>query len=72
MFRITKASAGLQNSFFVNGSTGVVTLIKKIDYESLPVSLGGKVLLEVEAYDLGSPSLSTAINVTVEIEVRFM
>ncbi|XP_053392678.1 cadherin-23-like isoform X2 [Mercenaria mercenaria] len=68
MYRITKASAGLKNKFFVNQTSGLITMVEKIDYEALPASLNGRVLLEVEAYDLGIPSLSTTVNVTVEIE----
>ncbi|XP_060559817.1 cadherin-23-like isoform X2 [Ruditapes philippinarum] len=67
MFRITKASAGLENKFAVNSTSGLITMVEKIDYEALPADLKGRVLLEVEAYDLGVPSLSTYINVTVEV-----
>ena len=69
MFRITKASAGLENKFSVNDTSGLITMVEMIDYEALPADLNGRVLLEVEAYDLGVPSLSTSINITVEIEV---
>ena len=49
--------------------SGVITLSDKIDYEALDPALTGKVLLEIEAYDLGTPTLRSKINVTVEVEV---
>ena len=70
MYRITKASAGLATKFSVNQTTGEVTMVDMIDYETLPMSLGGRVLLEVEAYDQGTPELANRINITVEIEVN--
>lgn len=68
-FRIIKASAGLRSKFSVNETSGEVMLKDVIDFEKLPSSLGGKILLEVEAYDHGEPSLSSSMNITVEIEV---
>lgn len=70
-FRIVKASADLEAKFSVNRTSGVITMVDTIDYELLPASLGGRVLLEIEAYDLGSPSLTNRINITVEIEVSY-
>lgn len=49
--------------------SGEITLSDKIDYEALDPALAGKVLLEIEAYDLGTPTLRSKINVTVEVEV---
>lgn len=68
-YRILQASDGLQNKFQVDPDSGVITLSDKIDYEALDPALTGKVLLEIEAYDLGTPTLRSKINVTVEVEV---
>jgi len=68
-YRIKSASAGLASSFSVNATTGQVTMVKMVDYESLLPELGGRVNLQVEAYDLGTPSLASTINITVEVEV---
>ena len=70
MYRIVKASAGLTSKFAVNETTGLVTLLDTIDFESLPPFLNGRIILEVEAYDLGDPVQRSSVNVTVEIEVR--
>ncbi|WAQ95751.1 CAD23-like protein [Mya arenaria] len=67
-YQIIHASAGLQNKFSVNETSGEVTLVAKIDYEALPTELSGRVQLEIEAYDMGTPRLASSINVTVEIE----
>ncbi|XP_052266459.1 cadherin-23-like isoform X2 [Dreissena polymorpha] len=70
-YRIKSASAGLAGKFAVDNTSGLVTMVARIDYESLPVSVAGRagpVLVEIEAYDLGVPSLATSINITVEVE----
>ena len=60
---------GLQNNFTINAVTGEISLTQELDYEKLDRSLNGKVVLEIAAYDLGSPVQSSTINVTIEVEV---
>ena len=68
-FRISQASNGLDNKFQIDPESGVITLRQKIDYESLPPSLNGRVIVTVVAYDLGVPSKSASVDVQVEVEV---
>ncbi|KAL4239415.1 hypothetical protein ACF0H5_000230 [Mactra antiquata] len=68
MYQISTASYGLKDKFFVNESSGIVQMVEKIDFESLPAELDGRVTLVIEAYDLGDPRLSNTIDVIVEIE----
>ena len=68
-YRIVQASNGLQNKFNINPDSGVISLRNKIDFESLDSALDGRVLVKIEAFDLGTPSLSTSVNVIVQVEV---
>ena len=70
-FRITNTPPGLESNFTVNENTGEISLTDMLDYENIDRSLHGSVTLEIEAYDLGSPSKSTRINVTLEVEVSY-
>ena len=68
-YRITQASSGLLSKFEIEPVTGMITLRDKIDYEGLDPALNGRVLIGIEAYDLGSPSRSSSVSVTIQVEV---
>ena len=50
----------------------MITLKDKIDYEGLDPALNGRVLIGIEAYDLGSPSRSSSVSVTIQVEVSLI
>ncbi|XP_041079773.1 cadherin-related family member 2 [Polyodon spathula] len=56
------------NNFTINEETGVVTINGALDREAMEPSLNGKIHLTVTAYDWGHPSLSSSVNVTINIE----
>lgn len=70
MYRIGQASSGLENKFQIDPDSGEITLKSEIDYESLPSSLDGRVIVTIVAYDLGDPSKSASVDVTVQVEVN--
>lgn len=58
-----KIVKGNENSHYkIDASTGIITLALPLDYESQRTEL-----LQVEAFDLGSPRLSNVCTVTVQI-----
>ncbi|XP_051869546.1 cadherin-related family member 2 [Pristis pectinata] len=57
-----------QQNFTIDPVTGVLHSLGAIDREGINPSLNGKITLIVEAYDLGVPSLSTNVNVVINIE----
>lgn len=58
-----KIVKGNENSHYnIDANTGVITLTSPLDYESQRTEL-----LLVEAFDLGSPSLSSVCTVTIQI-----
>ena len=69
-YRIERVTAGLESNFSINELTGHITLTEPLDYEKLDTSIGGKVTLEVKAFDMGEPSLSTSVFVSITVEVR--
>ncbi|PVD37771.1 hypothetical protein C0Q70_00372 [Pomacea canaliculata] len=58
----------LHQNFTVDKSTGQLSLVSPLDYESLPDKTTGRVTLLVGARDLGSPSLSTNVSVVVTVK----
>ena len=59
-----------KDNFAIDSTTGVLTVTSEIDYESIHHSHAGLLNLVVEAHDLGSPSLSANVSVTVRVLVR--
>ncbi|CAG2214164.1 unnamed protein product [Mytilus edulis] len=57
----------LENNFTINNITGNITLSAEIDFEGLDRN-DGKVTLTVEAYDLGSPSMSTNESIDINFQ----
>lgn len=58
-----KIVKGNENTHYkIDASTGIITLVLPLDYESQRTEL-----LQVEAFDLGSPRLSNVCTVTVQI-----
>ncbi|VDH91736.1 Hypothetical predicted protein, partial [Mytilus galloprovincialis] len=57
----------LENNFTINNITGNITLSAEIDFEGLD-RIDGKVTLTVEAYDLGSPSMSTNESIDINFQ----
>ncbi|XP_060077744.1 cadherin-23-like [Ylistrum balloti] len=67
-YRIVDIPSGLNNNFTINSTSGEVAVTSPLDYEKLDPDLKGKVLLKIEAYDLGVPQKQRAIPVTIEVE----
>ncbi|XP_076454243.1 cadherin-23-like isoform X3 [Babylonia areolata] len=67
-YRIDSTPTSLETNFFIDPSTGEISLTRPLDYESLNPALGGKVVLKVSALDMGQPQKSSAtfVNITVE------
>ncbi|XP_067852463.1 cadherin-related family member 2 [Heptranchias perlo] len=57
-----------QQNFTIDPITGVLRSVGPIDREDMNPSLDGKVILIVTASDLGVPTLSTSVNVTIIVE----
>lgn len=58
----SRVSRALRDTFSIGKTTGAISVLKEINYE-----LGNQIVLVVEAYDQGSPSLSTQSRVLVTI-----
>ncbi|XP_053575237.1 cadherin-related family member 2 [Bombina bombina] len=58
----------LSSNFTVNESTGVITNIAPLDREAINEHSRGRIILTVELYDLGNPSLSSEVNITINVE----
>ncbi|OWF48736.1 cadherin-23-like [Mizuhopecten yessoensis] len=67
-YRIVDIPAGLDHNFTINSTSGEVAVTSPLDYEKLDPTLKGKVLLQIEAYDLGIPQKRRSIPVTIEVE----
>lgn len=59
----------LSGNFTINSTTGVLTSLAPLDREEIDTTLNGRIVLTVELYDLGDPSLSSTVNVTINVEV---
>uniref|UniRef100_UPI00398E5349 cadherin-related family member 2 n=1 Tax=Pristiophorus japonicus TaxID=55135 RepID=UPI00398E5349 len=57
-----------QQNFTIDPISGVLRSVGPIDREDMNSSLDGKIILVVEACDLGVPQLSTTVNVTINVE----
>ncbi|XP_072368292.1 cadherin-related family member 2 isoform X2 [Scyliorhinus torazame] len=66
--RYTIAAGDYRQNFTIDPITGVLRSVGPIDREDMKSSLNGKIILIVEAYDLGIPKLSTTVNVTINVE----
>ncbi|XP_067899584.1 cadherin-related family member 2 isoform X2 [Heterodontus francisci] len=66
--RYAIAAGDYQQNVTIDPITGVLRSVGPIDREDMKPSLNGKIVLIVEAYDLGVPSLSTTVNVTIIVE----
>ncbi|XP_078405870.1 cadherin-related family member 2-like [Cetorhinus maximus] len=66
--RYTIAGGDYQQNFTIDSITGVLQSVGPIDREDMEPSLDGQIILIVKAYDLGVPSLSTTVNVTINVE----
>ncbi|KAM5171977.1 cadherin-related family member 2 [Mantella aurantiaca] len=58
----------LSENFTINSITGVITTLTPLDREEIDITLNGRIVLTVELYDLGVPSLSSEVNVTINVE----
>ncbi|XP_068128918.1 cadherin-related family member 2 [Hyperolius riggenbachi] len=56
------------HNFTVNIGTGIVTNLHNLDREAIDITLKGIIILTVKLYDLGVPSLSSEVNVTINVE----
>ncbi|XP_051876091.1 cadherin-related family member 2-like isoform X5 [Pristis pectinata] len=54
--------------FIINGSNGVISVVKPLDRESMDVSLNGIINLIVQAKDGGNPALSSTVQVAITVE----
>ncbi|XP_072002353.1 cadherin-related family member 2 isoform X2 [Engystomops pustulosus] len=55
-------------NFTINVTTGLITSLGPLDREAIDVSEIGRIILTVKLYDLGIPSLSSYVNVTINVE----
>ncbi|XP_036607213.1 cadherin-related family member 2 [Trichosurus vulpecula] len=56
------------NNFTLDPVTGLLTNQGPLDREAIDPDLSGKIVLTVLVHDLGIPSLSTTVNVTINVE----
>ncbi|XP_067838233.1 cadherin-related family member 2-like [Heptranchias perlo] len=54
--------------FRINSSTGVISVVKPLDRESMDASLNGIINLTVQAKDCGKPALSSTAQVAITVE----
>ncbi|XP_078087168.1 cadherin-related family member 2 [Mustelus asterias] len=66
--RYTIVAGDYQHNFTIDPNKGILRSVGPVDREEMKPSLGGKIILIVEAYDLGVPSLSSTVNVTINVE----
>ncbi|KAM4039483.1 cadherin-related family member 2 [Anomaloglossus baeobatrachus] len=55
-------------NFSINVTTGLITSIGPLDREAIDISQNGRIILPVKLYDLGVPSLSSNVSVTINVE----
>ncbi|CAJ0930517.1 unnamed protein product [Ranitomeya imitator] len=55
-------------NFSINVTTGLITSISPLDREAINISQKGRIILTVKLYDLGIPSLSSNVSVTINVE----
>ncbi|XP_073401174.1 cadherin-related family member 2 [Dendrobates tinctorius] len=55
-------------NFTINVNTGLITSIAPLDREAIDISQKGRIVLTVKLYDLGIPSLSSNVSVTINVE----
>ncbi|XP_075716166.1 cadherin-related family member 2 [Rhinoderma darwinii] len=55
-------------NFSINVTTGLITNRGPLDREAIDISQNGRIILTVKLYDLGVPSNSNDVNVTVNVE----
>ncbi|KAM9311639.1 cadherin-related family member 2 [Gastrophryne carolinensis] len=55
-------------NFSINTTTGIITSLAPLDREAINITQNGRIVLTVTLYDLGVPSLSSQVNVTVNVE----
>ncbi|OCT88695.1 hypothetical protein XELAEV_18017325mg [Xenopus laevis] len=60
--------SAMSSNFTVNVTTGLVTSIGSLDREAIDEKDNGRIVLTVELYDLGVPSLTSEVNVTINVE----
>ncbi|XP_056430684.1 cadherin-related family member 2 isoform X2 [Hyla sarda] len=55
-------------NFSINVTTGLITSLGPLDREAINISQNGRIVLTVKLYDLGVPSLSDNVSVTINVE----
>ncbi|XP_044133333.1 cadherin-related family member 2 isoform X2 [Bufo gargarizans] len=55
-------------NFTINVTTGLITSLGPLDREAIDITQNGRITLTVKLYDLGVPSLSSYVNVTINVE----
>ncbi|XP_075065235.1 cadherin-related family member 2 [Mixophyes fleayi] len=55
-------------NFSINVTTGLITSLDPLDREAIDITLNGRIVLTTRLYDLGVPSLSSTVNVTINVE----
>nr|DBA30926.1 TPA: hypothetical protein GDO54_006850 [Pyxicephalus adspersus] len=68
MIRFRLLPSYLSGNFSINSITGVITSNGPLDREEIDITLNGRIVLTVELYDLGVPSLSSEVIVTINVE----
>ncbi|KAG8439376.1 hypothetical protein GDO86_005547 [Hymenochirus boettgeri] len=58
----------MSSNFSINVTTGLITNIAPLDREAIEDKDNGRIVLTVKLYDLGIPSLSSEVNVTINVE----
>ncbi|XP_078413539.1 cadherin-related family member 2-like [Cetorhinus maximus] len=54
--------------FTINSSTGMISVVKPLDRESMDASLNGIITLTVQAKDCGNPAQNSTIQVAIQVE----
>ncbi|XP_063783982.1 cadherin-related family member 2 [Pseudophryne corroboree] len=60
--------SAFNGNFSIDVSTGVITSPGTLDREAIDIELNGRIELTVKLYDLGVPSLSSTVPVTINVE----
>ncbi|XP_069828853.1 cadherin-related family member 2 [Dendropsophus ebraccatus] len=55
-------------NFSINVTTGLITSLHPLDREAINISQNGRIILTVKLYDLGVPTLSSNVTVTINVE----
>lgn len=70
MFKIVPSE--YSDNFTIDTDTGVLRNKGELDREALNPELNGKIKLQIDVTDKGTPPLSNVVNVTINVEVSLV